>query len=131
MLTPTQFAGRAVGLPWARWRSDWQAADCFGLVALYFREVLGVELGPVPQTDIAAGFSASTGWAECDPEPGTTAFMAWRDGAPTHCGMLLPGGMLLHAEGAPERGGSARATRLSVMRRAYGDIRFYRYTAPC
>lgn len=130
-MTADEFARRAVGLPWVRWRSDWQALDCFGLLVLYFREVIGVDLGPVPQTDIAAGFHAARGWAECGPEPGVTAFMAWRDGAPTHCGMLLPGGLLLHAEGSPEAGGSVRATRLAAMQRLYKDIRFYRYATPC
>lgn len=118
------------GIPWVKWRSDWQACDCFGLIVLYFREVLGVELGEVPQTDIAAGFFAADGWVECGPEAGATAWMAWRGGAPTHCGILLPGDRLLHSEGAETRPGNVRVTRLSVMRRAYGDIRFYRYS-PC
>lgn len=130
-MTPEQFAMRAVGLPWVRWRSDWAAMDCFGCVVLYFREVLGIELGAVPQTDIAAGFAAAQGWSECGPEPGATAFMAWHDGAPMHCGVLLPGGQLLHSQGSVDRpGGSVRMTRLSVMARTFTDLRFYRYT-PC
>lgn len=132
LLTPDEFASRAVGLPWQRWRSDWQAADCFGLVVLYFREVLGVDLGPVPQTDIESGFLAARGWSECGPEPGATAWMAWRDGAPTHCGVLLPGGKVLHSEGTPERPGRARVSNLPAVVRFYGaDVRFYRYAAPC
>lgn len=132
-MTPEEFAQRCMalpGLPWKRWRSDWQACDCFGLVVLYHREVLGVELGPVPQTDIATGFAAARGWLECGPEPGTTAFMAWRDGAPTHCGMLIDGGRLLHAqEGYPiPEHGSTRITRLAAMQRGVPDLRFYRYT---
>lgn len=129
-MTPAEFAARAVGLPWARWRSDWAACDCFGLITLYHREVLGLDLGDVPQTDIAAGFNAAQGWQECSPETGATCFMAWRAGAPTHCGVLLPGAMVLHAEGSQDHPGSVRVTRLAAMRRAYGEIRFYRY-APC
>lgn len=129
-MTPHGFAARAVGVPWVRWRSEWSGMDCFGLVVLYHRHVLGVELGDVPQTDIQSGFAAAQGWAECGPEPGVTAFMAWRDGAPEHCGMLIPGGLLLHAQGSPERGGSVHATRLPAMARLYPDLRFYR-RAPC
>lgn len=128
LLSPEDFVRRAVGVPWARWRSDWRAADCFGLVTLWFREVVGIELGPVPQTDIASGFSAASGWVECGPEAGATAWMAWRDDAPTHCGILLPGGMLLHSEGTPERPGRVRVSRLAAVAQFYGDdIRFYRY----
>ena len=129
-MTAQEFAARAVGLPWIRWRSDWQAADCFGLIVLYHREVLALDLGAVPQSDIAAGFSAAQGWQECGIEAGATCFMAWRSGAPTHCGVLLPGAVVLHSEGSDDHTGSVRITRLAAMQRAYGEIRFYRYS-PC
>lgn len=130
-MTPQEFAARAVGVPWVRWRSDWSGMDCFGLVVLFHREVLGLELGPVPQTDIGSGFQQARGWAECGPEPGASAFMAFSgSGAPAHCGVLLSGGMLLHSEGDVDRCGSVRATRLTAMARIYKDIRFYRYAKP-
>jgi hypothetical protein len=56
--------------------------------------------------------------------------MAWRDGAPTHCGVLLTAGSVLHSEGSDEAPGSVRVSRLAAVRRMYGEIRFYRY-APC
>ena len=129
-MTAAEFVSRAVGLPWIRWRSDWQAVDCFGCIILYHREVLGVDLGDVPQSDIETGFHAAAGWAECTEQDGATCFMAWKDGAPTHCGILLPGAMVLHSEGSPEHPGNVRVTRLAVMRRAYGDLKYYKYT-PC
>ena len=130
LLTTSEFITRAVGLPWVRWRSDWSACDCFGLIVLYHREVLGVELGVVPQVDIAAGFNTAQGWQECSPEAGATCFMAWRSGAPTHCGILLAGAMVLHSEGAPDHPGSVRVSRLAAVQRVYGDLRFYQHT-PC
>ena len=131
-MTADDFAARCMalpGLPWVRWRSDWQACDCYGLIVLYFREVLGIDLGPVPQTDIASGFALASGWAECGPEPGVSCFMAFRAGAASHCGVLLPGGRLLHSqEGHPDPStGGVRITRLEVMTRVYPDLRFYRY----
>lgn len=128
MMTQSDFVQRAVGLPWVRWRSDWSACDCFGLVVLYYREVLGVELGDVPKTDIASGFDAASGWAECAQYDDAVCFMAWRGKAPTHCGILLESGSVLHCEGSPERPGNARVTPLPAMRRGYGDIRFYKRT---
>lgn len=122
---------RAVGIPWQRWRSDWQACDCFGLVVLFYREVLGVELGDVPRVELATGFSTfGARWAECGPEAHAACFMAWRHGAPFHCGVMLDANQVLHAEGSMGRGGAVRITSLSVMHRAYGEIRFCRYE-PC
>ena len=129
-MTAQEFVNRAVGLPWVRWRADWRAMDCFGLIVLYHREVLDLDLGAVPQSDIASGFSAAQGWQECGIAAGATCFMAWRHGAPTHCGVILPGAMVLHSEGSQDYPGSVRATRLAAMQRAYGDILFYRYS-PC
>jgi len=127
MLTQNEFITRAIGLPWARWRSDWLAMDCFGLIVLYHREVLGVMLDDVPQTDIAAGFSAAEGWQECGPDAGATCFMAFYGGAPTHCGILLPGAKLLHSEGSQDHPGSVRVSRLAAVSKIYGELKFYKY----
>lgn len=130
-MTALEFARRAEGLPWRRWRADWGGCDCYGLLVLYWRHVHGVELGEVPQVDIASGYAIlGDGWEECGPQAGACAFMAWAGNAPAHCGILLPGGMLLHADGAGDRGaGAVRVTRLQAMVRVYPDIRFYRRKA--
>jgi cell wall-associated NlpC family hydrolase len=135
-MTPDAFLARALalpGLPWVRWRAEWDGADCFGLVVLWHREVLGLDLGAVPTTDIGAGFAAATGWQPCSPVPGATAWMAWRGGAPAHCGILAAPGMVLHSDGDQGRPGVARLTRLSVMQRLYSDLQFFRRAevAPC
>lgn len=130
-MTPVEFAGRMVGKPWKKWRASWEAADCFGLIVLYFREVLGIELGEVPHTDIAAGFTQARGWQECAPEGGATCWMAWHDGAPTHCGILLDAQRVLHSEGSDDYPGSVRVSRLSAVQRIYGTVKFYRYEPPC
>jgi cell wall-associated NlpC family hydrolase len=125
-MTGTEFVARAVGLPWVRWRSDWAGSDCYGLVVLWHREVLGVELGHVPETDIATGFAAAGGWVECDAQAGAACFMAFRNAAPTHCGVMLPGARVLHAEGSPEHPGNVRITRAAAIERVYGPMRYYR-----
>jgi cell wall-associated NlpC family hydrolase len=129
-MTPEEFARRTVGMPWKRWASSWERCDCFGLVALYHREVLGLDPGPVPQSDIATGFAASSGWVQCSAQAGATAFMSWHQGAPTHCGIVLPSGDLLHCrEGSPiPETGSVRINAMRAMQRMVPDLRFYRYT---
>jgi hypothetical protein len=133
-VTPAEFVERAMaapGIQWRRWRSGWDFSDCFGLLILWHREVLGVEIERPAGFDVSEGFANSAGWRELPgPEAGATCFMTWRHGAPTHCGLLLDPLTVLHAEGHEDHGGSVRITRLSVMRRAYGEMRFYRYD-PC
>ena len=130
-MTPIEFAARIVGTPWVRWRSDWSGCDCYGLIVLYHREVLGVDLGDVPQTDIGTGFAAARGWCELPwPAAGATCWMAWRDGAPTHCGVLMDARTVLHAEGGPDRPGSARISRIEAVRRVYGSMTYYMHK-PC
>jgi cell wall-associated NlpC family hydrolase len=132
LLTPDEFASRMVGVPWRRWRSDFEACDCYGMCVLYYRAVLGIDPGDVPQTDIATGFAAARGWIECPRTAGASCFMSWRNGAPTHCGVLIGRDHVLHAqEGYPvSETGSVRLTRLAVMQRTCRDLRFYRYEAP-
>ena len=138
-LTPDQFADRAVGIPWARWRADWTALDCFGLLILGQRHVLGLEINlrpdPIAQHDsTTAGWldcGAGAGWQRCEPEPGACAFMGWRDGAPTHCAIVLAGDRLLHCQGSIDKpGGSVRITRGRAMRAVFDDIRHYRREVP-
>lgn len=139
-MTPAGFTRHAMAMPamrWVRWAADWERreVDCWGLVTLFWRLVHGVDLGPVPRTDIEAGYWAQRAdWPQCEPEPGATIFMAWLGDTPRHCGILVDGQMVLHAEGDEDRGGSVRLTRLAAMRRTYGDMRFYRYApgaGPC
>jgi cell wall-associated NlpC family hydrolase len=135
-MTPEQFAERFMstdGPRYRRWASSWSHCDCFGAVVLYWREVVGVELVPEPATcsGMADGFAAlGPAWRECPPLPGACGFMAWDAGCPRHCGVLLPGGELLHMEGpAPGHAGGPRITRLPAMARLYPDLRFYAPTA--
>lgn len=127
LITPAQFAVKTVGVPWVKWRSDFEAMDCFGCVILYHRHVLGIDLGNVPLTDIETGFNAFSGWVECEPDSGATCFMAWRDGAPTHCGVLLSPTEVIHAEGSDLHPGSVKVSRIAAIRRMYGVLKFYRY----
>jgi hypothetical protein len=71
-------------------------------------------------------------WCQCGPEAGACAFMSWIHGAPEHCGILLPGDRLLHAQSGRhvKQHGSVRVTRLAAIARMHRDIRFYKYAPP-
>lgn len=124
-MTPNEFAKKAIGVPWVRWRSDFDGADCFGLLVLYFREVLGVDLGQVPQVDIAQGFAQAQGWEECT--DGAQAFMCFKGDVAVHCGVILPTGGALHCEGMDGHPGNVRLSRFRTIQLFYGKVKKYKY----
>lgn len=130
-MTPQEFASRMVGVPWVRWRSDFEAVDCFGLAVLWFREVLGIELGDVPRvTKIGEGLAGKPEFVETDDPSGPVIWMAWAGGEPKHCGVFLDARRAIHSEGSEAEPGSVRITRVSTLHRMYGHIKLYRH-APC
>ena len=124
-MTAQEFIERMVGTPWVKWRADFDGADCFGMLILYHRHVLGIELGEVPHVSIDDGFRAVTGWEECT--EGATSFMCFNGPQAVHCGILLPNGGALHCEGSDEHPGNVRVSRLRSMKIIYGDIKTFRY----
>lgn len=123
-MTPAEFVEKAVGLPWVKWRSDFDGLDCFGLAVLYHREVLGIELGAVPQLEIADGFARATGWRECE---SGVLFMAFKGEQAVHCGIILPWGDVIHSEGSDDQAGNVRVSPLRTIRRMYGPLRRLEY----
>jgi len=132
LMTPAEFAAKSVGLPWAKWRADWQGCDCYGLVLLYLKHVLGIELPPVQWNDKGEAFAAhSLEWEACEPEAGALGWMAFIDDAPTHCGILLSPVKMLHCSGSEAQGGSVRVSSLRFVQDFYGELRFFRRATAC
>lgn len=128
-MTHADFVARIVGTPWRRWASGWDACDCYGLVVLYYREVAGIDLGDVPHYTLADGFlrtPLADAWRECArPEVGACGFMLFRDGAPTHCGIYIGAGEVLHAHGDEVTRGDVRISRVKSMELLYGPAKYY------
>ena len=130
-MTPCQFTDRALATPWVRWGDSWDGCDCFGLVVMWHRHVIGIELGHVPHTDIESGFLSARNWERCEIESGATCFMAFLNGAASHCGVVLDSLQLIHAQGSSDRGGRVKVSPMAAIQRLYGDIKFYRYKPTC
>lgn len=110
-MTLAEFTARAVGVPFRDKGRDWEGWDCWGLVCVFHRDVLGVDL-PSHLDDYAeAGATASSRKrvgtviaASLDryrriaaPDPGDVAVLNV-GGRPVHVGLIVDAGRLLHAE---------------------------------
>lgn len=124
-MTPDEFINATMGkVTWKKYAADWQHMDCFGLVDMFFKHVHGLELTWATHLSCYA----SHGWIEVlEPVANSVAFMTWSDGVPTHCGVCLGRGMLLHCDGNETNPGGVRINTIEAVQKLYGEIRFYAY----
>jgi hypothetical protein len=59
-MTQSDFIGLVNGKPWANRACSFDEMDCWGLVVLYYRHVLGLELHTSPATNLAQISSPAT-----------------------------------------------------------------------
>lgn len=128
MMTKEQFITAMIDVPWVEGKSGFRECDCWGVVAMYHYHVLGICLEDTHQMDIEAGMAAQldTGdWTEfSEPHGEGVVFMAYRDGHPAHCGVII-GDRVLHSAGGRNHDGYCRFDRLEVLRRTYKDMRYF------
>lgn len=125
-MTPEQWAGDVVGLPYCDRADGPDEFDCFGLAMDYVRRVLG---RPCSLAGYAEGrpfadlLPTASGWEECDGGFVLCAFNA--DGHPTHIGVIV-GGYVVHAYGR-ETGGQVFRHNRRAFERLFTDLRIYTY----
>lgn len=100
---------RYVGIPWRFGGRDFDGLDCWGLIWLFYRTELGLEIPSYDDAyqresgarDIGALIGTQLpGWRKVeDPALGDVALIN-RAGASCHVGIIAPGRRLLHVESA-------------------------------
>ena len=127
-MTNDEFISAMQGVPWRLHASSLDAADCWGVVVLYYLLVHGIGLADTHSMSMEDGITAQlkTGcWEEVYAPADGVTFMSYRDGHPTHCGVII-GDKVLHSGGCQQHLGYCRLDRLEAMRRLYPDMRFFR-----
>jgi cell wall-associated NlpC family hydrolase len=125
------FVARARGVPFRERGRDFSGCDCWGLICLAYREVLGLDL---PALDNLAGLSrqqagkvfaqVSAGHRPVPPGQERPGDVVLFRGRPAHAGLVVRPGLMLHA--APEintciesyRGGAWKDRLLGIYRHA-------------
>ena len=125
-----------VGIPWLKGGYDKSGAECWGLVILTLREVLGVHVKEYNGSKacgaelscIIDGETNSTRWHQiARPQPGSLAVMYdKKTGRPNHVGVFVGNGNILHS---PDDGGRnlSQIHPVRLLNRAFKRIEYYRY----
>jgi len=102
--------------------------DCWGLVVLYYRHVLGIELHQTPDYESGADFFTCyqgdvVFWRLVDNPVEGGIFVGYRGAQPAHVGLVL-NRQALHSRG---ENGSVRMDSLLVIQRAFNKVEFFEY----
>jgi cell wall-associated NlpC family hydrolase len=128
LISKREFIERIRLAPWVNRACSFEACDCWGLVVMYYRHVLGIEIHHTPGYEAGADFVTCfegdvVFWRQVDnPEP-NGIFVGYRGAQPVHVGLVI-GRQLMHSRG---EGGGVRMDTVMIIERAFTEVRYYVY----
>lgn len=115
-------------LPWSDRACSFDAADCWGIVVLFFRHVAGIELHQTPDYEAGKDFITCYEGDRVFWKPGGriegNIAVFYRGDKPDHVGVVLDGNRCLHSRGEGE---GVRIDLLPVLERAFTRTEFLQY----
>jgi cell wall-associated NlpC family hydrolase len=127
-----EFVKRMLGVKWVNRKGTFSEVDCYGLVMLYYKEVLGVELSdPIGYKDLHDVDScleeecAGGGWAQVErpAQDGTVAVFFLGERA-MHVGLMV-GRKVLHCRGSITEPGQVEIHSLRTLMTNYTQTKFF------
>ncbi|ORM55985.1 hypothetical protein HA41_00710 [Pantoea conspicua] len=117
-----------IGVPWANRSCTTDSVDCWGLVVLYYRQVLGIELHQTPDYESGADFFTCyqgdvVFWQQVPHPVEGGIFVGYTGTRPAHVGLILRR-QALHSRG---ENGSVRQDSLMLIQRAFTKVEYFRY----
>lgn len=124
----SEFIDKVTGVPWADRACSFDAMDCWGLVVLYYRHVLGIEIHHAPDYEAGADFLTCFSnevvyWSLSDVIAEDGIFIAWYGSQPVHVGLIVEG-RALHSRG---ESGHVRADNIRTIQKLFTRVEFYNY----
>jgi cell wall-associated NlpC family hydrolase len=128
------FIKKIIGKPWVNRASSFEAADCWGLVLLYYKHVLGITLPTIAGYDkgecsTAEGWQSDIHhWQQVD--KATTnglVFTCYKDGQPTHVGVTISSVKVLHSRGYPGHEGKVEIHSIRAIESIYGKMTYHKF----
>ena len=130
-MTQSEFITKVIGKPWVDRACSMDKMDCWGLVVLYYRHVMGKELQHSDNYDSMGDFVQCYDdilWQWVDGGFSDTGCMVtfYNGDNPNHVGINIGGGKILHSRG---EGGSVKVDHLAAMLKVYTRVEFKKYAS--
>lgn len=127
-MSKEEFLSRVLGIPWKNRACTFEAADCWGLVTLYYRHVLGMEIHQTPDYEAGCDFLTCYDadvvfWQREDSFIDDGIFVAWVGSNPVHVGLIIDG-RALHSRGD---NGHVRPDAIRTIQKLFTRVEFYSY----
>lgn len=127
-MSKEEFLSRVLGIPWKNRACTFEAADCWGLVTLYYRHVLGIEIHQTPDYESGCDFLTCYDadvvfWQHEDSFIDDGIFVAWVGSNPVHVGLIIDG-RALHSRGD---NGHVRPDAIRTIQKLFTRVEFYSY----
>lgn len=127
-MSKEEFLSRVLGIPWKNRACTFEAADCWGLVTLYYRHVLGIEIHQTPDYEAGCDFLTCYDadvvfWQREDSFIDGGIFVAWVGSNPVHVGLIIDG-RALHSRGD---NGHVRPDAIRTIQKLFTRVEFYSY----
>ncbi|MFS7382866.1 NlpC/P60 family protein [Rahnella inusitata] len=118
------------GKPWKNRSCGFDACDCWGLIALYYRHVLGVNIHHADDYECGREFLTCyqgeiVFWRQSAAPSDACMFVAYEGQHPKHVGLIL-GGQAFHSRG---ESGHVRLDKIRTLQKVYSKVEFYTYAS--
>jgi cell wall-associated NlpC family hydrolase len=125
-----EFLQRVEGMSWHNRACSFEGADCWGLIVLYYRHVLGIELHDVPGYEACSEFttcffSEIVYWRKGHSFSEGDMFVAYYGTRPVHVGLVIDG-RALHSRG---ENGHVRSDHIRTIQKLFTRVEFYSYAS--
>lgn len=127
-MSKDDFLSRVTGIPWRNRACSFEAADCWGLVVLYYRHVLGIEIHQTADYESGRDFLTCYDgdvvfWRRTESFSDDGIFVTWIGSHPVHVGLIVDG-RALHSRG---ENGHVRSDAIRTIQKLFTKVEFYSY----
>lgn len=124
----SEFIEKVTGVSWVDRACTFEAMDCWGLVVLYYRHVLGIEIHHAADYESGSDFLTCFEeevifWRDTDIFTDGGIFIAYYGAQPVHVGLIVDG-MALHSRGEC---GHVRSDNIRTIKKLFTRVEFKAY----
>lgn len=127
-MTKDEFVCKTIGKPWSNRACSFSLVDCWGLVVLYYRHVIGKELHHTKDYESGSDFITCFNgevvfWGRVTQPSDGDIFVAYIGAVPVHVGLVIDG----KAYHSRAESSHVRFDKLRTIERIFTKVEYYAY----